>query len=293
MSRTISPTHVLVVHKPLAEAHSLAQKMRLWLEERHCRVTVAPSGAGHVAYESLGAQLVVVLGGDGSMLGVARHFVNNPVPLIGVNFGKVGFLADVSAAHWEKGISAFLAGTTCLLKRMALRWQVLRGGQVLHTGVAINDVVINRGSLSRVVCLDVGTDSTSICRMRADGLIISSPMGASGYAVSAGGPLVYPELNALTITPICPFLCNFPPMVLPYPMQVRATVLPDSTETHLTIDGQEGLPLEAGDTVCVDGVPEGIHFSRLSTDGYFIRLRARGFIEEHGAPALATSASDS
>lgn len=286
--QTIPPTHVLVVHKPIAQATALAQKMRLWLEARNCRASVAQSGTGHVAYETLGAQLVVVLGGDGSMLGVARHFVDSPVPLIGVNFGKVGFLADVSVDHWEEGISAFLAGSTCVLKRMALRWQIVRDGQLVHKGVAINDAVINRGSLSRVICLDVGTGSTSICKVRADGLIISSPMGSSGYAVSAGGPLIYPALNALTITPICPFLCNFPPMVLPHPMQVRATVLPESTETHLTIDGQEGLALRHGDTLCVDGVPEGIHFSRLSADGYFSRLKARGFIEEHAASTLSS-----
>lgn len=283
MTCTIPPSHVLVVHKPLPEVTALAQKMRLWLEAQQCRATVVQSGVGHVAYETLGAELVVVLGGDGSMLGVARHFVEKPVPLIGVNFGRVGFLADVSADQWEKGISAFLAGQTCVVKRMALRWQVQREGRVLQSGVAINDVVVNRGSLSRVVCLDVGTDNTFICRLRADGLIISSPLGASGYAVSAGGPLVYPGLNALSITPICPFLCNFPPMVLPYPMQVRATVLPESTATHLTIDGQEGVALEPGDIVCVDGVPEGIHFSRIRPDGYFVRLRARGFIEEHSA----------
>ncbi|MEG2171734.1 MAG: NAD(+)/NADH kinase, partial [Desulfovibrionaceae bacterium] len=218
---------------------------------------------------------------DGSMLGVARHFVDNPVPLIGVNFGKVGFLADVNALQWEAGLNAFLTGKACLLKRMALRWHLVRAGQTVQEGVAINDVVISRGSLSRVIMLDVSTDTCPICRVRADGLIIASPMGASGYSVSAGGPLVFPELNALTITPICPFLCNFPPMVLPYPLQVRVVVQSDYTETHLTIDGQEGMPLLHGDIVVVQGVPEGIHFARLHAESYFLRLKARGFIEEH------------
>lgn len=281
MTPKIPPTTVLIVHKPLAEAAALAQAMRHWLEARHCQSTIMQSGAGHGAYERVGAQLVVVLGGDGSMLGVARHFVDAPVPLIGVNFGKVGFLADVYASEWEAGLSAFLAGSTCLLKRMALRWQIVRLGQTVHTGVAINDVVISRGSLSRVISLDVSTDNCAICRVRADGLIISSPMGSSGYSVSAGGPLVFPELNALTITPICPFLCNFPPIVVPHPMQVQAVVQSDFTETHLTVDGQEGIPLLHGDIVRVQGVPEGIHFARLNADSYFIRLKARGFIEEH------------
>lgn len=283
MTLKTPPTRILIVHKPLSKAVALAHNMQQWLEARDCLATVLPSGTQQPAYESLRAQLVLVLGGDGTMLGVARHFVDSPVPLIGVNFGKVGFLADVDASQWEAALSAFLAGKTCLLKRMALRWQVVREEKVCHQGVAINDVVINRGSLSRVIHLDVSTDQCPIGRVRADGLIIASPMGASGYAVSAGGPLVYPSLDAFTVTPICPFLCNFPPLVLPYPQQIHALVLSDYTETHLTIDGQEGLPLLHGDTVRVEGVPGGIHFARLTAESYFSRLKARGFIEEHAA----------
>lgn len=286
MTLKTPPTTVLVVHKPQQEATALAQDIQSWLRVRSCVPTVLQAGDGN-AYESLGVQLVVVLGGDGTMLGVARHFVGNPVPLIGVNFGKVGFLADVYASQWEAGLSAFLSGKTCILKRMALRWRVVRQGENVHAGVAVNDVVLNRGNLSRIISLDVSTDSCHICRVRADGLIISSPMGASGYSVSAGGPLVFPELNALTITPICPFLCNFPPIVLPCPMRVQAVVQSDYT-THLTIDGQEGLPLQQGDMVCVEGVPEGIHFARMSAEGYFNRLKARGFIEEHVAAMPTT-----
>lgn len=283
MTLKIPPTKVLIVHKPLPQVVALAHNMQQWLEAHNCQATILPSGTEQPAYESLRAQLVIVLGGDGTLLGVARHFVDSPVPLIGVNFGKVGFLADVDASQWEAALSAFLAGKTCLLKRMALRWKVLRAGEMCHQGVAINDVVINRGSLSRIIYLEVSTDQSPIGRVRADGLIIASPMGASGYAVSAGGPLVYPSIDAFTVTPICPFLCNFPPLVLPYPLQIRAVVLSDYTETHLTIDGQEGLPLLHGDTVCVEGVPEGIHFARLTAESYFARLKARGFIEEHAA----------
>lgn len=279
MTLQISPITVLIVHKPQQQAAALAQNIHTWLAEHSCESTVLQAGDGK-AYQSRGEQLVVVLGGDGTMLGVARHFVDNPVPLIGVNFGKVGFLADVYASQWEEALRGFLTGKACILKRMALRWHVIRQGATVHTGVAVNDVVLNRGSLSRVISLDVSTDNCHICRVRADGLIISSPMGASGYSVSAGGPLVFPELNALTITPICPFLCNFPPMVLPCPMQIQAVVQSDYT-THLTLDGQEGLPLQQGDTVRVEGVPEGIYFARMNSESYFTRLKGRGFIEEH------------
>lgn len=284
MTHKISSLTVLVIYKPnQPEAASLAQDISCWLGQQGCVPTIMQAGYGKVAYEDFGAQLVVVLGGDGSMLEVARHFVRQPVPLIGVNFGKVGFLADVYAPRWKEGLTAFLEGKTCLLKRMALQWRLLRRGTCIEKGVAVNDVVLARGGLSRVTTLDVSVDDQDICQVRADGLIISSPMGASGYTVSAGGPLVYPDIDALTVTPICPFLCNFPPIVLPYPMTVRAVLLSDSTETHLTIDGQVGHPLLTGDLVEVQGVPQGIHFARLRSEGYFMRLKARGFIEEHAA----------
>ncbi len=276
-----TPLHILIVAKPRQrEAARLAEGIALWLEERGCTTHIVEAGGDASSSEALfPADLVVVLGGDGTMLEVARSFVAHPVPLTGINFGKVGFLAELSIAEWKKGLETFLTGKADLLRRMALHWRVLRDGREAAIGMAVNDVVISRGALSRVITLDISVDEQKMCRVRADGLIISSPLGVSGYAVSAGGPLIHPELDVLTVTPICPFLCNFPPVVLPYPMTVRAAIQPEAMETYLTIDGQQGVPLEGGDCIEVQGVPGGVHFARLRPNDYFqdARLRAGVF----------------
>lgn len=236
------------------------------------------------------SDLVVVLGGDGTMLGVARAFVGNPVPLLGVNFGKVGFLAELHSHDWECGLAHVLEGHGHLFYRMALGWRVLREGVSMATGVAVNDVVISRGALARVISLNINGNDQHICRARADGLIFSTPTGTSGYAVSAGGPLVHPELEVITLTPICPFLCNFPPMVLPCDMRVRAEILSESVETFMTADGQELLALASGDTVEVYGIPSSVCYVRSDQGTYFRRLKGRGFIEEYTGTSTSTSA---
>ena len=294
MSEQFLPRHVLVVVKPdNFAASSLARELAPWLRERGCRVDVLAGGGAKPDLRQYAADLALVLGGDGTLLGVARTFVECPTPLLGLNFGKVGFLAELYVGEWEQGLTKLLEGQCHIDRRMALGWRVLRGGKTVHSGHAINDVVISRGALSRVIALGISAvdmkecpgEEQHICVVRADGLIISSPLGSSGYAVSAGGPLVSPELNTLTIMPICPFLCNFPPIVLPHPYIVRAVVQPGSIETFLTIDGQEGVPLHYGDTVEAFGLPESVHFVRLEAGMYFKRLKGRGFIEEYaGSP---------
>ena len=294
MTAQFSPQTILVVVKPNhAAAARLAEEMGRWLSARGLHVSVVNGGGAKPELTGYRAQLAVVLGGDGSLLGVARSFVSSPVPLLGLNFGRVGFLAELTAEDWQAGLTRVLEGRCRILKSMALGWRVLREGDVAESGHAVNDVVISRGALSRVISLDVSAqcaredevEEQHICLVRADGLIISSPLGSSGYAVSAGGPLVSPELNTLTIMPICPYLCHFPPIVLPHPYMVRAVVQHGSVETFLTLDGQEGVTLQNGDIVEVFGLPDSVHFARLEAGMYFKRLKGRGFIEEHSGAA--------
>ena len=285
MEQTFLPHRIVVVHKPDHEAATmLAREMAQWFAVRGCQCGVQAGSGGDILRER--PELVVVLGGDGTMLGVARKLAAAPGPLVGVNFGKVGFLAELHVGNWQEGLSCILEGHCRLLRRLALRWAVLREGARLHEGLVVNDVVLSRGALSRVISLNISADSRHICRVRADGLILSTPTGSSGYAVSAGGPLVHPELQALTITPICPFLCNFPPMVLPMPMRVSVEVMSDAVETFLTLDGQESVALAPGDVVEVSGEPDRVFYARIGEATYFRRLKARGFIEEYAGPPL-------
>lgn len=276
------PRRILVVHKtdnPTATA--LARRLAHWLEERRLVVTVlaGPPTPDHVDTHP---DLVLVLGGDGTMIAVARAFVRRPVPLVGLNFGKVGFLTELFVDDWEADLARLLnhlsEGRCRILRRLALAWKVWRHGNALCEGVAVNDVVISRGALARVVHLGVSAQGQQIGNVRADGLILSTPTGCSGYAVSAGGPLVHPNVDAIVITPICPFLSHFPPMVLPATHDIRATVLSEATETFLTADGQESVPLAHNDEIEVTCLPEGVLYARLGEGTYFNRLKARGFI---------------
>lgn len=294
MTKHRAPHHVLVVHKtdnPTATA--LARHLVCWLEKRQLVVTLlaGPPTPEHVDTHP---DLVLVLGGDGTMIAVARAFVRRPVPLVGLNFGKVGFLTELFADTWEADLARLLThlaeGRCRILRRLALSWKVWRQGNALCRGMAVNDVVISRGALARVVHLGVSADDKQICNVRADGLILSTPTGCSGYAVSAGGPLVHPDVDAVVITPICPFLSHFPPIVLPASHNVRVQVLSEGTAAFLTADGQESVPLERHDEIEVTGLPEGVLYARLGEGTYFNRLKARGFIEED-VPVLPTEAT--
>ncbi len=262
------------------EAAALAKEISSWLHQRDYTVQVSVNGLHENPYQNAHPDLVIVLGGDGTVLAVARAFIERPVPLVACNFGRVGFLAEMKAEDWEENLAKLLAGQFKLAKRTALGWRIWRRGKILHHGYAINDVVVSRGALSRVISLEVQVDTEYISTLRADGLIFSSPVGSTGYAVSAGGPLVHPANNVLMVTAICPYLCNFPAMVLPPSMPVRATILQCSNETYASIDGQENYLLETQDIVEIFCMPETVHFAKLQEDRYFTPLRERGFI--HG-----------
>lgn len=287
MKKTNPNVCVLIIHKSKhTEAATLSSKIATWLFSKDYKPVVVSSATEH-DYTKYEPEFVVILGGDGSVIEVARQFVANPVPLVCINFGKVGFLTSVSPRFWKESIQEYLDKKARISKRMALKWRIMNKDIVIYSGYAVNDVVINRGTLSRIVTFIIHADEYEICTLRADGLIISSPIGVTGYAVSAGGPLVYPSINALIITPICPFLCNFPALVLPCPMQVKASVVSQSSTTYVTIDGQRAIPLDLAETVHVEGFESRIHFVRNSNTSYFSRLKARGFIEEYSSPSMS------
>ncbi len=276
--------HILLVAKGRnASAKRLADDIVAWLGTRNCRVSLMENTSNAQKllqdFSHSDVDIVLILGGDGTMLSVARAFVQRPVPLTALNLGKVGFLAELKEQTWAQDLENLLKGAYSVVKRMALGWRIIRKGRIAYEGHAVNDVVVSRGALSRVITLDVSVDAESISRVRADGIIFSSPVGTTGYAVSAGGPLVHPSHKALLITAICPYLCNFPSMVLPPSMPVRVTLYQCSIETFATIDGQENYLLEAKDIVEVFCVPDAVHFARLKEDRYFTPLRERGFIQ--------------
>ena len=206
--------------------------------------------------------------------------------LFGINFGRVGFLTDAQPDHWEERLKVCLRDDPPLRACLALRWKLTRDGRLEAGGAAVNDVVLSRGSLSRLVCVHITVDGQRMGLLRSDGLILSTPVGSSGYSVSAGGPLLYPGRNAVAMTPICPFLNTISPMVFPGATVCHLRIEPGSTDCYITVDGQEGQQLEIGDLVEVTGVPAAVRFMGDEIS-FFERLRTRGFVLERASGADA------
>lgn len=267
--------NVLLIFK---QNHAAARKTALeiaeWLEKRNRQCQLAESGS-HWAPENR-ASLVIVLGGDGTILGVARKLAGTGIPVIGINFGRVGFLTCLEAANWQKGLEMALSGELPLRSCLALAWKVTRKGAAVASGVAINDVVVARGCLARLTTLAISINGERMGVLRSDGVIFTSPPGSSGYAVSAGGPALAPELDVIGLTPICPFMSSVSPLVLPGTTRFEVCELESSGDCYLTVDGQEGQPLAKGDAVLVEGWPDAVQF--LGGGASFLeKLKSRAF----------------
>ena len=280
---------LLVAKSGHAQAHETAKAIRRRMERRGLDVCLAASGETDAldSFFIRGCErsAVVVLGGDGTLVGVARRLLTLLAPeaicpLLGVNFGKVGFLTEVPADNWENAIDALVEGRLPLASRLALRWQILRSGETSPSasGFAVNDVVVSRCALARVLTLHVAIDGQALGALRADGVLVSTPAGTSGYALSAGASLIHPEVEALALAPISPFLSRFPSMVLPAESQVDIRVDETTPESFLTVDGQDGFPMMPGDTLRVQGHPRALWLAVPTTQDYYHRLGRCGFV---------------
>jgi len=208
-----------------------------------------------------GTDVLVVLGGDGTFLRAARAVAEIDVPLLGINVGKVGFLSKVEAGDLIRTLEQLQAGEFTLEHRMALEGRILRAGSVdaPERHIALNDVVIARGSLARVVRLDVAIDDSHLATYIADGLVVSSPTGSTGYSFSAGGPILDPTARNLIVTPIAGYLTTIRSVVVGSSVVVRCLVK-DAHEALVSIDGREDVPLVVGDVVEVRALDRPIRF---------------------------------
>lgn len=277
------PQSVLIVTKKgRADAHSLGQQISQWFTAIgvSCRIEQAPVSLLPRDELIAGIDLTIVLGGDGTILGVARKLIGSAIPIFAINMGTVGFLTGAPATAWQEALQSIMAGNVQISPRLALAFSVRRHGELVASGGAINDLVIHRGSLARVISLGIAVDGQHLTAMRADGLIISSPTGATGYAVSAHGPLLHPALEVYSVTSICPFLCNCPPMVLPASSVCSVRVRKSTDEVYLTVDGQEPFALHMDDIITVQGMPSAFHLGTLEGSSYIDKLHTCGFVHE-------------
>jgi NAD+ kinase len=204
-----------------------------------------------VENERLGASvdLMVVLGGDGTMIATARMLGDSEVPVLGINYGSLGYLAEFKIDEMFPALESILEGDFRLDPRVMLAAELFRGDErLLHTRI-LNDVVISKSALARIIELEAHLSGQFVNSFRADGLIVSTPTGSTAYNLSAGGPIIYPSMNALVITPICPFTLSNRPIVVPDDALIELSLKTPDEEVALTLDGQVGFPLEVGDRV--------------------------------------------
>jgi NAD+ kinase len=235
--------------------------------------TDAPAAAGKAELPSQ-VDLLVVLGGDGTLLSMARAVGDLGVPLLGVNLGGLGFLTATTLDEMLPALEAYLAGQMTIEERMLLAARVIRNGHPLCEYAALNDVVITKSAMSRIIDLSVSVDGRYATAYRADGLIISTPTGSTAYSLSAGGPILFPTMDAVVLTPICSHTLTNRPIVVPGTDRIEVTLLADQ-EVMATVDGQVGVGLRERDTVEVRKAASRIRLVRFPQKDFFSVLRTK------------------
>lgn len=264
----------LVIYKQNHQgALALAEEISAWLQKAGVVPLLCEADS---ALPSPLPPLAFVLGGDGTILGVARQLAGTDSAILGINFGRVGFLTACTPADWESCLARALAGSLQNRACLSLKWQIVRDGVETKRGIAVNDVVVARGCLARLTSISLAVNGQELGVVRSDGIVVSSPLGSSGYAASVGAPIIFPELNVVTLAPICAFMPAVCPLVLSGSAQFQLTVLDFSGDCYLTIDGQEGEALEKRDQVLVNGWPGAVHFLD-EEEAFFSSLKTRAF----------------
>ena len=247
----------LVVKRERPEAVTIARALTRFLRSKH-KTPVADAetakkiGAEPVERHHLAdrVDLIVVLGGDGTLLGVARLVASEGTPILGVNLGGLGFLTEVTISEAQAALGRVLAGEYEVDMRIMLEAIVDRASEEIPQSFqAFNDVVVSKGPLGRMLQLDVVANKTPFCSYRADGLIIATPTGSTAYALAAGGPIVYPTLDAIVLAPICPHTLSNRPVVLPDSYEIEIRVKAPDHDTTFTVDGQESSQLGPDDLI--------------------------------------------
>ena len=255
---------------PIAAAVS---ELLPWLRER---VDVAVVDlAMDMDLEGVQADLVVILGGDGAILSTARRLGQNQVPAIGVNLGKFGFLAEVLPGEFRERFDDILAGRYRISPRMMLRCALRRDGRVLSERLALNDVVVSRGALSRLVSFSLSVDGKRATTYNGDGVIVSTPTGSTAHSLSAGGPVLEPCMEAMVVTPICPHTLTNRPVVLAAGVEIELCAEATPVQAGLTIDGQVYEEIAQGDRVVIGRAPKTFQLIDLGLRTYYDTLREK------------------
>lgn len=264
-------------------ATKVVPELLAWLEARgitaRCDAETAAYTVGVQAIPrevvAQGSQLMIVLGGDGTLLSAARVVGGRDIPIFAVNMGSLGFLTAITVDEIFPELERALRGEHRIGRRRMLWCEVRRNEKKIADYEALNDAVVTKAHMARMVNLDTFVDGNLVCTYRADGLIISTPTGSTAYSLSAGGPIIYPSVSALTITPICPHMLTNRPVIVP-DTSIIEIVCKDTADTaYLTIDGQVGEPLKFGDRIVCKRSETTISLIRPPSQLFFDVLRAK------------------
>src|SRR5439155_1524800 len=261
--------NVIIVTKPKqASVARVAEELVEWFRKSHIAASVEPAMAAS-------ADLAVIVGGDGTLLAAARLLGNRQIPIVAINYGSLGFLTEVTLDEMYPALERVLAGQFVTQPRMMADVHVARAGNRMAGYRALNDIVINKGTLSRMIDLEARVDGQYVSRFRADGLIVSTPTGSTAYIISAGGPIIFPTMSAMVVTPICSHTLTNRPIVLPEHVQIAIMLRSAQDDVYITVDGQVGLKLQMGDHIVVVKSDVSVKLVAPADKNYFDVLRGK------------------
>ena len=274
-----------IVSKPNAPAAvDLVPKLIQWLTARGIAMRLDEATARYAAMRAAGVpreevpegcDVIIVLGGDGTLLSAARAIGHREIPLFPVNLGGLGFLTAISVDELFFELERFLCGEHRIEKRKLLTAEVERGGRVVAGYDALNDAVLTKSSIARMIDLDAFVDDQFVCAYKADGLIVATPTGSTAYSLSAGGPIIFPSVPAICLTPICPHMLTNRPVIVSETSVVRVTSRGPDESVFLTIDGQVGTPIHESDVLVCRSSQYSLHLVRPPRMMFFDVLRQK------------------
>ena len=264
------------------EAHKKADEFENWLKLKNVEVIrkenapilrMPDENARSMAPEDLFC--VFVLGGDGTFLSAVRWIGDHDIPIVGVKFGEVGFLAETTEDNLFLAAQAILNNEFATTPRMRLNVNVIRNGEKAIEETVLNDVVINKGALARLASIETYIDNHYLTSYRADGLVIATPTGSTAYSLAAGGPIVHPSVPAIIMTPICPFTLTNRPLIVSDTVVIKIKLAKNSSDIMITFDGQEGLDISDEDEIFIQKDKYPIRMITLPGQNYFDVLKAK------------------
>ncbi|MCK5577967.1 MAG: NAD(+)/NADH kinase [Planctomycetes bacterium] len=266
---------IIIGDRRKARVTKIIRELKPWLKKRV--KIVAVDLTNKLKLNRTKADLVLVLGGDGAIISTARRLGSNSIPVVGINLGRFGFMAEYSLSELKESFQKILKGKLPSSKRMMIQCEVWRGRKKAGSFMSLNDVVITRGTISRMIYLRLAINKKEMTVFGADGVVVSTPVGSTAHSLSAGGPLLHPSMRALTVTPICAHTLSMRPLVIPVDQEVTLELAGESQEVVLTVDGQIFMYLHENDRVVLKASRHVFHLIGNDRRSFYDILREKLF----------------